>query len=109
MGGRLQLTSSQPVIWFDPSNPGAVVTSGGSVAQLTNLGTLGPTANATARRPGAVASHLLPTLNAANTAFNSMPTVSFGFVGGDTPEGHSTNNGQGNGTEMQFNNDGAAQ
>ena len=48
-GGVLQMqpNPNAPIVWFDPSNPNAVVTSGGSVAQLTNLGSLGALANAT--------------------------------------------------------------
>ncbi len=69
---------------------------------LTNLGTLGSIANATV-----VGGRLGPTLNTANSAFNNMPTLSFGFSGGDTLEGDTTNDGKGNGTEMTFNNNGA--
>ena len=63
------------------------------MAQLTNLGSLGATANASGPSSGNFGgTHLLPTLTAANAAFQGashtgMPTVSFGFVGGDTQEG----------------------
>ncbi len=108
-GGVLRLDPAQipiaPAIWYDPSNSSAVVTSGGSATQLTNLGSLGPVANATV-----VSGHLAPALNAANTAFGGrtgtgMPTLSFGYIGGDTLEGPSTNTATaGTATLMTFNN-----
>ena len=70
------------MIWFDPSNANAVVTSSGSVTQLTNLGSLGSIANATV-----ASGSLAPKLNTANSAFNHLPSVSFGYYGEDTPRG----------------------
>ena len=52
-GGVFQLVSTQPLIWFDPSNPSAVVTSGGNVTQLTNLGASAPRPTRRARQTGA--------------------------------------------------------
>jgi autotransporter-associated beta strand protein len=107
-GGVLRLDPAQipifPTIWYDPSNPNAVLTSGGGVTELINLGSLGPLGNATV-----VSGRLAPSFSSANTAFpgragTGMPTVGFGYTGGDTLEGPSTNTATaGNGALMTFN------
>jgi autotransporter-associated beta strand protein len=61
-----------PLIWFDPSNPVGGILSGGTITQLTNLGSSGTAGNATAQ--GGFAP---PTLTLSNSAFNALPTVHF--------------------------------
>ena len=79
-GGVLQLQvptlaaagAGTPLIWFDPSNPLGSIVSGGTLAQLTNLGSSGAAGNATLQSGIAP-----PTPILFNGAFNSLPTLHF--------------------------------